>query len=129
MTVQFPRQAITTLSASLPTRGSGLVSRLVQARDDPGKERIRIWLIDRDDSQLQSGLGPTLENIVVCAVICCEIRVALMFSNNLSGRTNCNCANVHFGSGADILHGRTAVRLTPQNGHGLCDQLLKIPLV
>ena len=65
MTVQFPRQAITKLSASLPTTGSGLVRRLVQARNDPGKERIRNWLIDLDDAQLQSGLGLTPEDIVV----------------------------------------------------------------
>ena len=65
MTVQFSRQAITTLSASLPTTGSGLVRRLVRARNDPGKERIRNWLIDLDDAQLQSGLGLTLEDIVI----------------------------------------------------------------
>ena len=42
-----------------------LVRRLVQARNDPGKERIRNWLIDLDDAQLQSGLGLTLEDIVI----------------------------------------------------------------
>jgi len=65
LTVQFSRQAITTFSASLPTTGSGLVRRLVRARNDPGKERIRNWLIDLDDAQLQSGLGLTLEDIVI----------------------------------------------------------------
>ena len=42
-----------------------LVRRLVRARNDPGKERIRNWLIDLDDAQLQSGLGLTLEDIVI----------------------------------------------------------------
>lgn len=65
MTIQFSRQAIATLSASLPPAGSGLVRRLVRARNDPGKERIRMWLIDLDDAQLRSGLGLTLEDIAV----------------------------------------------------------------
>jgi hypothetical protein len=45
--------------------GSGLVCRLVCAREDPGKERIRMWLIDLDDAQLQSRLGLTVEDIAV----------------------------------------------------------------
>ena len=47
-----------------PTR-SGLVLRLVRARNDPGKERIRKWLIDIDDAKLQSALGLTLEDVAV----------------------------------------------------------------
>ena len=46
-------------------RGSGLVRRLVRAYNDPGKERIRMWLIDLDDAQLQSGLGLTVEDVAV----------------------------------------------------------------
>ena len=65
MTVQFSRQAIAALSASLPTPGSGLVRRLVRAQNDPGKERVRMWLLDIDDAQLQSALGLTLEDIAV----------------------------------------------------------------
>ena len=65
MTVQFSRQAIAALSASLPTPGSGLVRRLVRAQNDPGKERVRMWLLDIDDAQLQSGLSLTLEDIAV----------------------------------------------------------------
>jgi len=65
MTVQFSPQAIAALSASLPTPGSGLVRRLVRAQNDPGKERVRMWLLDIDDAQLQSGLGLTLEDIAV----------------------------------------------------------------
>ena len=65
MTVQFSRQAMAALSGNLAKTGSGLVHRLVRARNDPGKERIRKWLIDLDDAQLQSGLGLTLEDIAV----------------------------------------------------------------
>jgi hypothetical protein len=57
MTVQFSRQTIAALSANLPMTGSGLVRRLVRARNDPGKERVRMWLLHLDDAQLQSGLG------------------------------------------------------------------------
>jgi len=60
MTIQFSKQAI-----GLPKMMSGLVCRLVRARNDPGKERIRMWLIKLDDAQLQSGLGLTVEDIAV----------------------------------------------------------------
>ena len=65
MTIQFSRQAIAALSASPPTTVSGLVPRLVRARNDPGKERVRMWLIGLDYAQLQSGLGLTPEDITV----------------------------------------------------------------
>jgi hypothetical protein len=65
MTIQFSKQSIAVLSDGLPKMRSGLVCRLVCARDDPGKERIRMWLIELDDAQLQSGLGLTLEDIGV----------------------------------------------------------------
>ena len=65
MTIQFSRQAIAAVSLSLPTRGSGLVRRLVRARNDPGKERVRMWLLNLDDAQLQSGLGLTPQDIAV----------------------------------------------------------------
>jgi hypothetical protein len=45
MTIQFSKQPIAELSDGLPKIGSGLVCRLVCARDDPGKERIRMWLV------------------------------------------------------------------------------------
>ena len=35
--------------------------QLRRRRNDPGKERIRKWLIDIDDAKLQSDLGLTLE--------------------------------------------------------------------
>ena len=65
MTIQFSKQPIAVLSEGLPKTGSRLVRRLVCARDDPGKERIRMWLIDLDDAQLRSGLGLTVEDIAV----------------------------------------------------------------
>jgi hypothetical protein len=60
MTIQFSKQPIALLSDGLPKMRSSLVRRLVCARDDPGKERIRMWLIDLDDAQLQSGHGLTV---------------------------------------------------------------------
>jgi hypothetical protein len=68
MTIQFSKQPIAALSDGLPKTGSGLVGRLVCAREDPGKERIRMWLIDLDDAQLQSGLGLTEEDIAVLRI-------------------------------------------------------------
>ena len=65
MTIQLSKQPIAVLSEGIPKMGSGLVRRLVCARDDPGKERIRMWLIDLDDAQLRSGLGLTVEDIAV----------------------------------------------------------------
>jgi hypothetical protein len=65
MTVQFSRQAVATLSANVRPVPSGLVRRLIRARNDPGKGRIRMWLIDLDDSQPRSGLGLTFEDIAV----------------------------------------------------------------
>src|SRR5215831_21084786 len=65
MTIQFSKQPMAVLSDGLPKMGSCLVCRVVCARDDPGKERIRMWLIDLDDAQLRSGLGLTVEDIAV----------------------------------------------------------------
>ena len=63
--MQFSQQPIAVLSEGLPQTRSRLVSRLVSARDDPGKERIRMWLIELDDAQLRSALGLTVEDIAV----------------------------------------------------------------
>ena len=68
MTIQFSKQPIAVLSDGLPKMGSGLVRRLVCARNDHGKERIRKWLIDLDDAQLPSGLGLTVEDIAVLRI-------------------------------------------------------------
>jgi hypothetical protein len=58
---------------------SGLVRRLVRAHNDPGTERVRKLLIGLDDSQLQSGLGLTLEDIAVLRGGTPQIRVAVAF--------------------------------------------------
>src|SRR5262245_42101412 len=50
--------------AALPTARSSLVRRLVAARNDPAKRRIRAWLANLGDEQL-SGLGLTPQDIVV----------------------------------------------------------------
>ena len=87
MTIQFSKQPIAVLSDGLPKMGSGLVRRLVCARDDPGKERIRMWLIDLDDARLRSGLGLTVEDI---AVLRTRMKtVSPCVKNNESGRTRC----------------------------------------
>jgi hypothetical protein len=65
MTIQFSRQAMAALEARPPLAGSALVRRLVQAQNDPGKNRIRRWLVNLDDAQLRSGLGMTLEDIAL----------------------------------------------------------------
>jgi hypothetical protein len=49
----------------LPTKGSSLVRRLVLARNDQGKKRVRAWLMQLDDAQLSSSLGLTAEDIAV----------------------------------------------------------------
>jgi hypothetical protein len=50
---------------SLPLQAhSSLVRRLVQARDDPAKQRISAWLRGLDDEQL-SGIGLTPDDIAV----------------------------------------------------------------
>jgi uncharacterized protein YjiS (DUF1127 family) len=64
MTIQFSRQGMVARPARHLKVRSGLVRRLVQAQDDPGKQRIRAWLRELDDGQLSS-LGLTPEDIHV----------------------------------------------------------------
>jgi hypothetical protein len=47
-----------------PEAGSSLVRRLVQAKDDPAKQRIRRWLVDIDDERLLD-FGLTPEDIAL----------------------------------------------------------------
>ena len=65
MTIQFSKEAKAMLSDGRPKIASALVRRLVRAQNDPGKERIRMWLIELDDTQLQSGLGLTPTDIAI----------------------------------------------------------------
>jgi uncharacterized protein YjiS (DUF1127 family) len=64
MTIQFSPQGMAARPARHLKVRSGLVRRLVQAHDDPGKQRIRAWLRELDDEQLSS-LGLTPEDIHV----------------------------------------------------------------
>jgi hypothetical protein len=47
-----------------PKAKSSLVRRLVAAKDDPAKQRIRAWLASLEDEQL-TGLGLTPQDIVI----------------------------------------------------------------
>jgi hypothetical protein len=62
--MEGPQQSI----AKRPARGrkarSSLVRRIVQAKDDPAKQRIRRWLSDIGDERLLS-LGLTPEDIAL----------------------------------------------------------------
>jgi hypothetical protein len=71
--LQFPRQNIIASPAERLKARSGLVRRLVQARDDPAKQRIRAWLKDLDDVKL-SGLGLAHEDIVILRGVPVEVR-------------------------------------------------------
>jgi hypothetical protein len=62
MTIQFPRKGVAT--SRLLKSGSSLVRRVVQAQDDPAKQRIRAWLRALDNEQLSS-LDLTSEDIAV----------------------------------------------------------------
>jgi hypothetical protein len=62
MTIQFPRKGVA--ESRLLKSGSSLVRRVVQAQDDPAKQRIRAWLRGLDNEQLSS-LGLTSEDIAV----------------------------------------------------------------
>jgi uncharacterized protein YjiS (DUF1127 family) len=62
--MQFSRRGITARPAKDLKVRSSLVRRLVQAQDDPGKQRIRAWLRNLDDEQLSS-LGLTREDIAI----------------------------------------------------------------
>jgi uncharacterized protein YjiS (DUF1127 family) len=62
MNFQFLQRGMTARPAQHLKARSSLVRRLVQAQDDPGKQRIRAWLRELDDEQL-SNLGLTAEDI------------------------------------------------------------------
>jgi hypothetical protein len=59
MTMEGSRQSIAARPTGCRKARSSLVRRLVQARDDPAKQRIRRWLSDiQDDRLLSFGLTP-----------------------------------------------------------------------
>jgi hypothetical protein len=54
MAMEGPQQSIAKRPARCRKARSSLVRRLVQARDDPAKQRIRRWLSDINDERLLS---------------------------------------------------------------------------
>jgi len=64
MAMEGPQQSIAKGAARYREARSSLVRRLVQARDDPAKQRIRRWLSDIDDDRLLS-FGLTPEDIAL----------------------------------------------------------------
>jgi hypothetical protein len=57
--MEGPQQSIAKRPAGCRKARSSLVRRLVQARNDPAKQRIRRWLSDFNDERLlSSGLTP-----------------------------------------------------------------------
>jgi hypothetical protein len=58
------QQRVTTRPARLRKARSSLVRRLIQAGDDPAKQRIRSWLSDINDERLLS-FGLTPEDIAL----------------------------------------------------------------
>jgi uncharacterized protein YjiS (DUF1127 family) len=65
MTIQFSRQGMAAPPARCLKAKSSLVRRLIQAQDDPGKQRTRARLRELDDEQLSSSLGLTPEDIAI----------------------------------------------------------------
>ena len=59
MSIQFSRQGTAALPASFARPRSSFVRRLLRARDDAVKQRVRTWLIGLDDQRLlRFGLAP-----------------------------------------------------------------------
>ena len=64
MTFQYSRRDIAERPGNRLEAGSSLVRRLVQAKDDPAKERLRMWLSAIEDERLL-GFGLTPDDISV----------------------------------------------------------------
>ena len=62
--MESPKQRIAKRPARCRRARSSLVRRLLQAKDDPAKQRIRRWLSDIDDKRLLS-FGLTPEDIAL----------------------------------------------------------------
>jgi hypothetical protein len=64
MTIQFSQQGMAALPLNARRGPSSFVRRLVNARNDPAKTRIRAWLLALDDQRL-AGFGLTPEDIAL----------------------------------------------------------------
>jgi hypothetical protein len=59
MSIQFSRQGMAALPASFARPRSSFVRRLLRAREDAVKQRVRTWLMGLDDERLLGfGLAP-----------------------------------------------------------------------
>ena len=59
MSVQFSRQGMAALPANFARPRSSFVRRLLRAREDAVKQRVRTWLMGLDDERLLGfGLAP-----------------------------------------------------------------------
>jgi hypothetical protein len=64
VTVQFSRQGMAAMPMPGPVAESSFVRRLLQAHDDPAKQRLLTWLIKVDDARLQN-FGLTRQDIAI----------------------------------------------------------------
>jgi hypothetical protein len=64
MTVQFSRQGMAAMPLASQIPQSSFVRRLLQANNDPAKQRVLAWLLEIDDARLL-GFGLTPEDIVI----------------------------------------------------------------
>ena len=64
MTIQFSQQGMAALPLHVRICQSSFVRRLVNARNDPAKTRVRAWLLNLDDARL-AGFGLTPEDIAM----------------------------------------------------------------
>ena len=64
MTIQFSRQGMAAIPTTAPVAKSSFVRRLLKARDDAAKRRVRAWILEIDDDRLL-GFGLTPEDIAL----------------------------------------------------------------
>ena len=64
MTIQFSRQGMAAIPTTAPVAKSSFVRRLLKARDDAAKRRVRAWILEIDDDRLV-GFGLTPEDIAL----------------------------------------------------------------
>jgi hypothetical protein len=64
MTIQFHRQGMAASPVVFPRAESAFVRRLLEARDDAVKFRVREWLMRLDDQRLM-GFGLTKDDIAL----------------------------------------------------------------
>ena len=90
------QQGIAVRPAARPMAGSSLVRRLVRAKDDPAKQRIRVQLSAIDDERLSS-LGLTSEDIATlrgAASPPAEAAIALQVSPPIAGLLDATDASI-----------------------------------